>query len=55
MELEMPKVMECSVVNCAYNMMESCHAMVITVETGDTHGVCHLIPDDSYITIELVL
>jgi len=31
MGMEMPKVMACSVENCAYNAEKSCHAMAITV------------------------
>ncbi len=50
MGMEMPKVMECSVENCAYNTKQTCHAMAITVGepagdpacdtffTADRHG-----------------
>lgn len=31
MGMKMPKVMECSAENCAYNSGKSCHAMAITV------------------------
>ncbi len=37
--MEMSKVSECEVTECAYNMDEMCHAMAITI--GDTvHPMC---------------
>jgi hypothetical protein len=36
MGMNMPKVTECSVGNCAYNSSNSCHAMAITV--GEPSG-----------------
>lgn len=34
MDLTMPKVLDCSMQNCAYNKNTLCHAMAITI--GDT-------------------
>jgi hypothetical protein len=40
LRMEMPKVMECSVGNCAYNTMQTCHAMAITVGEPDGDPAC---------------
>lgn len=31
MAMKMPKVMDCTVKDCAYNMDKACHAMAITI------------------------
>jgi len=36
MGMEMPKVLKCSVSDCAYNAKKACHAMAITV--GEPQG-----------------
>ncbi|MEH0844342.1 DUF1540 domain-containing protein [Micromonospora sp. CPCC 205711] len=37
---QMPKVQECTVVSCAYNHTNDCHAFAITVGSSD-HAHCH--------------
>ncbi|MER6590500.1 DUF1540 domain-containing protein [Micromonospora purpureochromogenes] len=38
--IEMPRVQECTVVSCAYNRTNDCHAFAITVGSSD-HAHCH--------------
>ncbi|MEH0936328.1 DUF1540 domain-containing protein [Micromonospora psammae] len=38
--IEMPRVQECTVVSCAYNRTNDCHAFAITVGSSD-HARCH--------------
>jgi Domain of Unknown Function (DUF1540) len=40
--MDMPKIMDCTMEDCAYNRNEECHAMAITV--GDHTPIC-----DTYI------
>lgn len=37
--MEMPKVMECDVTQCAYNEKKKCHALAITIGDG-SHPHC---------------
>lgn len=39
MAISMPKVLSCTVTDCAYNRNEECHTMGITVGDGD-HALC---------------
>ncbi|MEH0823623.1 MULTISPECIES: DUF1540 domain-containing protein [unclassified Micromonospora] len=38
--IEMPRVQECTVVSCAYNRSNDCHAFAITVGSSD-RARCH--------------
>ena len=40
MTMKMPKVMDCSVSDCAYNTGKACHAMAITVGEQPSDPVC---------------
>jgi len=40
MKMEMPKVQDCNVSNCAYNTNKSCHAMAITIGEYPEEPVC---------------
>ena len=46
--MEMPKVMDCSVSNCAYNTSQACHAMAITIGEPKSDPVC-----DTYFESEI--
>lgn len=43
--MDIPKVSDCSVTDCAYNTGKSCHAMAITVGADPDEPVC-----DTYFT-----
>lgn len=38
--IEMPKVINCTVTNCAYNTTQICHAMAITIGDISTRPKC---------------
>lgn len=38
--MQMPKVMDCSVSNCAYNAQKACHAMAITIGEAPADPAC---------------
>ena len=38
--MEMPKVLDCSVTNCAYNSKKACHAMAITIGETEKDPAC---------------
>jgi hypothetical protein len=38
--MKMPKVMDCSVSDCAYNAEKACHAMAITIGDNPNQPVC---------------
>lgn len=38
--MEMPKVSDCSVTDCAYNKAKECHALAITVGEDPDEPVC---------------
>ena len=40
MPTEMPKVLDCTVTNCAYNTKEACHAMAITIGDAPQNPAC---------------
>lgn len=40
MAMEMPKVMDCSVSDCAYNANKACHAMAITIGEDPDEPIC---------------
>lgn len=40
MTMEMPKVADCTVSNCAYNTGAACHAMAITIGDQPNEPVC---------------
>jgi len=40
MNIDMPKVQDCSVSTCAYNTNKACHAMAITVGEPAADPVC---------------
>ncbi len=40
MPTEMPKVLDCTVTNCAYNTKEACHAMAITIGEAPQNPAC---------------
>lgn len=40
MEPIMPKVLDCSMENCAYNQNNMCHAMAITIGDTPTRPAC---------------
>jgi hypothetical protein len=40
MPMQMPKVKDCTVSNCAYNKAKACHAMAITIGENPDSPVC---------------
>lgn len=40
MPMKMPKVMDCTVSDCAYNSAKACHAMAITVGDNPNLPIC---------------
>jgi hypothetical protein len=40
MTMKIPKVLDCSISDCAYNSQKACHAMAITIGEAPSDPIC---------------